>query len=241
VPEDCFTKSLLSTSLLMEVILLRDWSGGRFMRKLNKVWFPYLLAALICFFSLPAKADPIYQVTGTGLFTGNNVCSGSPCTETINFSLDLFWVFTNGSGYSLHFSDFSATGSGALGSFNDSIVAGTFACCSYFLQITDPEGDRIDFNAGPGSNLAPAMPMLTGITIDACQTMSCVTDFYPLNLQSGPPYAFGDVVVANLTDTESLVPEPPEALLMSLGLTTVGLLGLWARTRDQRGRIFIAS
>jgi len=50
------------------------------------IWGLALGAMLL---AVPAKADTIYDVAGTVTLTGNPVCSGQPCVETINLSLGL--------------------------------------------------------------------------------------------------------------------------------------------------------
>ena len=51
-----------------------------------KLAWGILLAAML--FALPARADTLYDVSGTATMIGNDVCNG-PCIETMNFSFEL--------------------------------------------------------------------------------------------------------------------------------------------------------
>jgi len=60
--------------------------------RLQSLWvFAFALAVfgMVCIADEPSEADslnPLFDVSGTMAITGNNVCTPSPCTETINFS-----------------------------------------------------------------------------------------------------------------------------------------------------------
>ncbi|HEY6442907.1 MAG TPA: hypothetical protein VIY66_06155 [Candidatus Acidoferrales bacterium] len=190
-----------------------------------------LLGAIL--FVIPARADTIYDVSGTVSFFGNSNCPS--CTETIDFSFQLDNQFSDSSGWTMSLlpggsSSFSGPlplqpwppgASGILPSVDGGYltwgdVADNFGLTTHCL--------------GQGFMLGPCTPNPTGVVF-VCGSPICVEDFCP------PPWtcpAFaggaGIGVPSTISATVTVqggfvgVPEPGTLTLLTLGLLALGML-----------------
>jgi hypothetical protein len=206
-----------------------------------------ILFSGFCIFSFlstaATKADTMYYVSGTAIFTGNSVCGGNPCTETLNFSLDFYYEpFSSAPTlYEAQVTNINTSSSGDLGSFVTS-----FSGPEGLLQPEPSTGysggpcggpgdqNRIGF-AGAGFSevdmhfcddfdTAAFVPVIKSIDVFSCGT-TCKTDF------AGPfdqnPDAF-DLMIgpSSLTYTVSTIPEPATILMLASGI--LGLAFMYA-------------
>ena len=178
-----------------------------------------LLVLFIC--AVPAAADTVYQVTGSATITGNPVCNGLPCTETIDFSFLVSYVFAGPDDYVAHLiSVISLTSSGPLAPFNT-----MGASLDDYFPFSNSAFDEIDID-GPGGDAGPAptpYPDLRSSVLFSCGFQSvdpvCVQDFTtPLN----------DRPHGTLDYTVSTVPEGSSRLYLLVGVG-LGLFGMFAR------------
>ena len=179
-----------------------------------------LLVLFICV--VPAAADTVYQVTGATTIAGNPVCNGLTCTETIDFSFLVDYLFEGPDDYAEHLiSVISLTSSGPLAPFNAMGAVGDyFPFSNSALDEIDVDGPRGD------TGLAPTpFPDLRSSVLFSCGFQSvdpvCVQDFTtPLN----------DRPRGTLEYTVSTVPEGSTRFYLLVGVG-LGLLGMLARTQ----------
>ena len=199
------------------------------------IWGMLLLGALL--FALPARADAIYDVTGTATITGSNACNG-PCIEVMNFSLQLDQPdpFTTDvlPGGTFTTSGPIPFGSGSIstGPLDDE-VGGTR------LDYSPPGGfgaDELDLNLGcGGSSPFPCTPRLGPVYLFSCGDEACVADFCPVFCANGNTFSNGGVAGGTVIGTVTLeppsipTPEPGEASLLIVGIGLLGLSG-WTST-----------
>ena len=135
-----------------------------------------LFVLFIC--AVPAAADTVYQVTGSATITGNPVCNGLPCTETIDFLFLVDYLFEGPDDYAEHLiSVISLTSSGPLAPFN------TMGAVGDYFAFSNSALDEIDVNGPRGdTGLAPTpFPDLRDSLLFGCGFTSvdpiCVQDF----------------------------------------------------------------
>ena len=96
--------------------------AARRIQSLHVFLFTLAVFGAVCLANAPLRADPInpfYDVTGTMTITGNNVCTPSPCRETIDFSFLYGYNYNSAFGvYDAYVvpSSISVSSFGALGS-----------------------------------------------------------------------------------------------------------------------------
>ena len=179
-----------------------------------------LLVLFICV--VPAAADTVYRVTGSATITGNPVCNGLPCTETVNFSFLVNYLLLPNIPNSYEenlVSIISLTSSGPLAPF-DRIGASNGDYFGFF----NSSNDEIDVNGPFGDRqFAPApFPNLIDADLYGCQTNTCLTDFgLPGFTQIPAPGIFRE---GTLQYTASAVPEEGtwSYLLVGIGLCLLG-------------------
>ncbi|MDE3136919.1 MAG: PEP-CTERM sorting domain-containing protein [Acidobacteriota bacterium] len=199
------------------------------------------LTCLFLCFAIPAHADDLYKIDGTITFVGNNACESSPCTQTIDFSLDFEWQF-NGtlSLYQAHPFDLVANWSGPLGTFTQNVaqppyfsdypgIYGLNGCLSEiqnYFEFWDsanggpsPTSDEIDMTFCKDYVPTPITPSIWFADLFNCGTATCLTDFYPPSGREGNDYT----LAASITYTVTQVPEPATIPLLAFGLLVLGL------------------
>jgi hypothetical protein len=186
---------------------------------------------LLLLFAIPAHADLVvaeYAVNGQLTITGNNVCTPSPCTETLQFffNVDYTLLAPASNGYPpTYFGSVVApvftSSSGPLGFFG----GGPFSNWTNYYPFSNNLGDEIDLSVDLGSMIpqtfgVPGPPVFLGSDLFACVTPVCVNDFSPY---PGAP-TVGLYLEGTLQYTATLVPEPSTATLTFFGLAGIGLL-----------------
>lgn len=230
---------------------------------MDKFWFPgeadmkrtesrwlagFLLTGFILLFGFAtmARADditsPMYAVNGIMTLVGNNVCAPSPCTQTIDFSLDVGYEFTDYNAYAPTVSNVTAVWSGPLGSFtaaapgsgnvggNSGFSTGCGGSDSNYIGFFDPAGDEFDIHLCKGLVSEPVAPSILWADLYKCETTTCANDFFTGSLSglTPPAVVFLDATLSDVTVTA--IPEPaPLFLLLTIGLPC--LLVLAARSK----------
>jgi len=189
-----------------------------------------IFSGLLLLFAIPAHADSVaaeYAVNGQLTITGNNVCTPSPCTETLQFSFNVDYsllVPTNNGYPPTYFGSVVApvftSSSGPLGYFG----GGPFSNWTNYYPFSNNLGDEIDLSVDLGSMFpqtfgVPGPPVFLGSNLWGCVSTTCVTDF---SFYSFP--ATGLYLEGTLQYTATLVPEPSTATLTFFGLAGIGLL-----------------
>ena len=185
-----------------------------------------LLVLFVC--AVPVAADTVYQVTGSATITGNPVCGGSPCIETVNFSFLVDYLLVYPGAYDPYVENLvsviSIGSTGPLAPFN------RMGAIADYFGFFNSAGDEIDVN-GPyadGSNAPAPFPDLRDSELYGCSVPAdpiCVHDFVP---PGGP--SFGHVRFGTLRYSFSAVPEGSTRLHLLVGVG-LGLLGMLAVTR----------
>lgn len=211
-----------------------------------RVYF-FALAALgaVCI-NTPLRADsinnPLYDVTGTMTISGNPVCGGAPCSETINFSLIYGYNYAldlAGVGhYYAYATPIAVTSFGDLGSaFTYSglignpqpapptgcggpIPAGERAIIDANYMPFSSGGTEIDLNACGNILANPVAPLFQSTVLYSCGTASCVTDF---TSETGDS-TIGIFLTGTVQTTVTAVPEGGSMLsYLLISLAPIGL------------------
>jgi len=184
--------------------------------------------------SADTLGDQTWAVSGTISLVGYDVCSPSPCAETINFSFDLYYLsaYTPGIfGYEAHESNLMAIGSGSLGAFTYSFpgggtagdASGNYPVCSggdsNYIGFFDPGHDEIDVHLCDSFADQPVAPSLTWADLYNCATATCQDEF---------PYGAGSGGGSLTNVTVNPVPEPSTVASLLAGLLAIGI---WRRLR----------
>jgi len=184
-----------------------------------------LLALPLLAPSIANADDETWAVTGTMPFVGYDVCTPAPCSETVNFSFDVYYVPTGLPGneaYEAYWSNLTASGSGSLGSFTYSDLLGYHvdypssaypAACTggegNFIDFPDPSGDDFELRLCNGLVPEPMAPSLTVGDLYSCATTICQDEFRYGG--SG-----GEVILAGVTVTATPEPAMVGSLLVEL-------------------------
>jgi len=193
-----------------------------------------LVASMLCLLAVPAMADGVFDVTGSLTISGNDVCGGAACVETLDFSFEVTWVqFAPGQFNPEILPGTTASSSGPLGSF---APAGPGSIANNFIQFFNTQGDEIDISVlnAPVASAPQALQLANGFGggyIYGCQTAVCVADFAPPGFV---PPAFGLFTLGTVQYTETAVPEASTILYLLIGLVLVSLV-YWHRL-GERGR-----
>ena len=199
----------------------------------------------------PLRADstngPIYDVNGTMILTGNNVCTPSPCTETIQFSFQFGYQFTTlggnfYSGYAIP-GTISVTSSGNLGAsfLTNGVVfsptVGPNPGCSggdaNFMEFLDAVGDEIDLHECGNLEQSPIAPSFSlTSTLYGCATTTCINDFVPPSLHRQAP-ATGLFINGS---AQTSVVAAPEGEAPMLGYLLISLAPIGLAICQRRGK-----
>jgi hypothetical protein len=189
--------------------------------------------------AVPAQATSIgpytYDIDGQLSIVGNDVCSPSPCTETVHFAFRFQWVETGVTGlFQVNvlpgFTEILATG--PLG---DSwrTVEGLFYS-EYYFPMLDTSGNEIDLDM-PNLTFTETPwigPTFYAAELYACRTQICVTDFVrpDSGLGDSPPLT-AIFLGGPLQYTATAVPVPELSTLFFLLAALLGVVGWRARQR----------
>src|SRR6266851_7394967 len=192
-----------------------------------------LLVLFVC--AVPAAADTIYQVTGSGTITGNNSCNG-PCTETIDFSFLVSYTLAYpgivSDAYDVHFfSVLSLASFGPLAPFNTLVAVGG----GDYFALFNATHDEIDLDGPFADGLFAPRPFPDLVNIELYGCGGGVAEVSPICVQDfafNPDQFYGHVSFGPIEYTVSTVATPEGStrlhLLVGVGL---GLLGMHAVTR----------
>jgi hypothetical protein len=167
-----------------------------------------------------------YNVDGQLSIFENDVCTPSPCTETLTFSFRFAWIgdptpplFYLGE---IVLGSATVTSFGPLSPFE--MFEGPLTNFVFYLPFGNT-GDEIDVVTSPIVTDTPWIaPIFSSPNLYACGTPSCFTDFSPPDGNTiALPFSFQVTVTA--------VPEEG-----TLGLLSFGLVGLALWQWKQRGR-----
>jgi hypothetical protein len=179
-----------------------------------------------------------YNVEGQLSIFGNDVCTPSPCTETLDFSFHFQWVESGAGGiFQIYIPPGTATitASGPLGD-QWRTVQGLFYS-PYYFPMADQYGNEIDLDM-PNLTFSETPwigPTFFGAELYACQTAACVDAFVdPIYSDRQPPY-YGIYLGGTVQyTTERLDAVPEEG---TLGLLSLCLMGIALWQWKQRGRV----
>jgi hypothetical protein len=193
------------------------------------IWGMLLTVAL---FALPARADAIYDISGTATLTGDDSCNGL-CIETINFSFQLDeQPVPTAPGYDgLFAKNISITASGPLGppllTGNSDFVEDKYMGIA-FGKDYDSELSEFDLTMNPFPPPSfPFAPEFIGGYLYSCASASCF-GFCPI---TGPTCGGTVTTQSSITDPGDPVGTPEPG---SLALLSLGLLPLTGKFRDIR-------
>jgi hypothetical protein len=221
-----------------ELTYVADWS-----RLLRLFLVALALIGVVCT-GAPVQAQgnsiPVWDVTATLTITGNNVCGGGPCTETLNYSFD--YTYT----YNATFDEYdgeivgnpSVSSYGALGSSFSGLVYPFLrnSQCGpnvNYMDSFDSEGDEIDLYAcGPGSS-TPRIPSFGG-DLFGCATQTCINDFAPSDYGCKTAPCIGIFLVGSIQENVVQVPEGGTILgYCVISLASMGWAGWDRRSRTR--------
>lgn len=183
---------------------IRNWRCHqlKILGQRHEVHFACMLLFLLAIVGIkPAQADsigPLYDVSGTMAFTGNNDCTASPCSETLQFSFQFGYNYDADQnlyeGYALP-GTISVTSLGVLGtSFSTnghiSPIGNVGPTCSggdtNYMEFFNSAGtDEIDLHSCATYEPNPFVaPSFTWTDIYGCTSVDCANDF-----NSGHPFS----------------------------------------------------
>jgi hypothetical protein len=184
-----------------------------------------LLVLFICAVPALARADTIYQVTGSASITGNPVCNGKPCVETINFSLLFEVVPFDPNAVNLFLLQLDKVVSlesiGPLAPFNSVFFV------TEGLAFQNPNHDEIDISTFvlPTSR---AFPTLFDTSLYGCRggrelSPVCADDF-GIHFEDGSEFLCCWLYGGTLDYTVETISTPEGNTLLLVGAGLVGLL-----------------
>jgi len=189
-----------------------------------------VVLAVLAFCSATTWADGILDVNICGTFTATT----TQATETIALSF-LFdpasitpYPYGNGS---IDASTVVMSSAGFLGSFSPDLSANGTLIVGWnesYVPFKNGNGDEIDIATGIGPNFFPVGTNTIGLDIYTCAS-DCVSAY-------GSQHP-GYILPTSETSTVTPVAVPDETSFLSLGLTSVGAVGLvwhWRRRDSQR-------
>jgi len=210
-------------------------------------------AAVFCLLGLvwmltpgAARADEILQGNGVLLIQGGAGCTPAPCTQTINFTVNIL-ASSNAASFFTPNADFlssSVTGSGPLGT-GGSVAYGQsdeaepgFNEFEAYLETSSHDEIDLLFSLtqnGADFTLSPPTPFFY-----SCTSASCVDAFIPPAYQSfgycTSPFGCENAQAAGIelvsfSDSATQVPEPSSRAML---WAPIGLLLLMADSRRRR-------
>jgi hypothetical protein len=202
------------------------------------------ILGVICFSARQLQADstPLYDVSGTMTINGNNVCTPSPCSETVQFSFEYGYTYDSSGnlydGYALP-GTINVNSFGALGSsfatngliLNPGSVGPTCGATrdNNYMEFKNST-DEIDLYFCALSELSPIAPSFAGTDLYGCGSVTCGTDFVPW----GTPFS-GLFLGGTLQTNVVQVPEGGATFgYVVISLAVIGLAVFGSRRRESQ-------
>jgi hypothetical protein len=200
---------------------------------------PFALSlGISCLVSVPAQANPLYDVTGELTIPGSSTACGGPCVETMDFSFQIDAGFFDTSFYNAYTYIITAsqeTASGPIGQFHRitespsfggiSVPSSSGAGDSDFIPYADSGGDEIDIHLLGNLQSVPTAPTIGWVDLFTCRSALCAQDFPGPGEFGLPQHQLGTVEY-----TVTAVSEPEYPWLIA-GM--VSLVGIIARLRPR--------
>lgn len=226
----------------------RYFVAARRIQSLYMFLFTLAVLGMLCLANTPLQADPInslYDVTGTMTITGNNVCTPSPCRETIDFSFLYGYNYNSAFGVydayvvpsSISVSSFGALGSsfgysGQIGNpqpgCDTHAVIGEPADANYMPFLAG--GTEIDLDACGNLQTTPVAPSFFVSELYSCGNATCESDFVPPSRMGVNPGIF---LPGTVHTNVAAVPEGGTSLeYLAIALVPIGFAILWSRRQS---------
>lgn len=200
-----------------------------------------LLVGMLCSAALPTQADPLYDIAGEAVLTGNNSCGG-PCLETIdfNFVVDTGFFDPFFQAYSYQIVSAVGTVSGVLGSRSGPFCtapcdaalrtpANSNHIDANYLSSYSAPADEIDITLTGNLQSAPTAPTIRSVHLYRCENAACDATFGDVIGLTGYPGAF--IEASSLHYTVTGVPESGNLVPLGIGMLIL-LVGIKARVRS---------
>ena len=211
------------------------------LQSLYVFFFTLAVLGTVCIANTPVRADSLYDVNGTMTINGNNVCTPSPCSETVNFSLVFGYTFN--SDYQMYQGYVVSANSSSVGVLGSSFAmlpafignpnnvgnpisnSGCAGSDVNYIEFFDSPGDEIDLHACADLEPTPVAPTFGWTDLYSCATVTCLNDFRAPGV--GNPLFLGGTLQTSVT----AVPEGGASLgYLVISLAPIGLaIGLSKR------------